>query len=99
MEDKRELLVKWAEEEGVSVAVLLGYLIYLDNYNGGQRSLASLGWKMFQEEDESGNEGYSDQKQGYKNRADRGGYTEMKEQIYQVKVYLTPYYSSHISEF
>ena len=44
-----------------------------------------------QEEDESGNEGYSDQKQGYKNRADRGGYTEMKEQIYQVKVDLTPY--------
>ena len=44
-----------------------------------------------QEEDESGNEGYSDQKQGYKNRADRGGYTEMKEQIYQVKYYLTPY--------
>ena len=51
---------------------------------------------LIQEEDESGNEGYSDQKQGYKNRADRGGYTEMKEQIYQVKVYLTPYYSSHI---
>ena len=49
-----------------------------------------------QEEDESGNEGYSDQKQGYKNRADGGGYTEMKEQIYQVKYYLlTPYYSSH----
>ena len=50
VEDKRELLVKWAEEEGVSVTALLGYLIYLDNWNGGQRSLASLGWKMFQEE-------------------------------------------------
>ena len=50
VEDKRELLVKWAEEEGVSVTVLLGYLIYLDNWNGGQRSLESLGWKMFEEE-------------------------------------------------
>ena len=50
VEDKRELLVKWAEEEGVSVTVLLGYLIYLDNWNGGQRSLASMGWKMFQVE-------------------------------------------------
>ena len=50
VEDKRELLEKWAEEEEVSVTVLLGYLIYLDNWNGGQRSLASLGWKMFQEE-------------------------------------------------
>jgi len=47
------------------------------------------------EEDESGNEGYSDQKQGYKNRADRGGYTEMKEQIYQDKLH---HYKSQLEE-
>ena len=64
-------------------------------WNSNMKIIGSL----IQEEDESGNEGYSDQKQGYKNRADRGGYTEMKEQIYQVKVYLTPYYSSHTSDF
>ena len=36
----------------------------------------------FQDDDES--EGYISQK-GHKGRVDRGGYTEMKEQIYQVR--------------
>jgi len=40
-----------------------------------------------EDDDESGNEGYSSQK-SHKNRGDRtGGYTEMKEQIYQDKLH------------
>ena len=46
----RRRRVEWAEEERVSVSVLLGYFLYLENWNGGERSLAAVGWKMFMEE-------------------------------------------------
>jgi hypothetical protein len=45
--EKRDSLDLWAQEEGVSVTVLLGLLVYLENWNGGDRSLAAIGWKMF----------------------------------------------------
>ena len=44
---KRDILTQWSEEEGVSVTVLLGLLLHLDNYHGGDRSLSALGWKIF----------------------------------------------------
>ena len=43
---KRESLHEWAEEEGVSVTSLLGYLLYLENWNI-DKSLADVGWKFF----------------------------------------------------
>ena len=33
--DKRDILSAWADEEGVSATVLLGYLLYLENYHTG----------------------------------------------------------------
>ena len=47
---KRENLHEWAEEEGVSVTSLLGYLLYLENWNI-DKSLADVGWKIFLKED------------------------------------------------
>ena len=44
---KRDILTQWSEEEGVGVTVLLGLLLHLDNYHGGDRSLSALGWKIF----------------------------------------------------
>ena len=43
-------MVKWAAEEGISVTQLLGYLLYLDNYHKGERSVSAVGWQIFQEE-------------------------------------------------
>ena len=45
--EKREMISQWAENEGVSVSKLLGYLLYLENYHSGDRSLADAGWKIF----------------------------------------------------
>ena len=50
VEEKREILQQWAKEEGVSVTVLLGLFLYLENWNGGNKNLASIGWKIFLEE-------------------------------------------------
>ena len=47
MADKRETFRLWAEEEGVSVTKLLGYLLHLENWPGN-RDEAGLGWKLFQ---------------------------------------------------
>ena len=47
---KRETLKKWSEEEGTTITELLGYLIYLDNYHSGEKSLASLGYRIFKGE-------------------------------------------------
>ena len=43
-------MVKWAAEEGITVTQLLGYLLYLDNYHKGERSVSAVGWQIFQEE-------------------------------------------------
>ena len=48
--EKRETLKKWSEEEGTTITELLGYLIYLDNYHSGEKSLASLGYRIFKGE-------------------------------------------------
>ena len=48
--DKQETLAKWAAEEGITVTQLLGYLLYLDNYHKGERSVSAVGWQIFQEE-------------------------------------------------
>ena len=48
--EKRETLKKWSEEEGTTVTELLGYLIYLNNYHSGEKSLASLGYRIFKGE-------------------------------------------------
>ena len=45
--DKRELFSQWAEQEGVSVTVLLGLILHLENWNGGEKSVAAIGWKIF----------------------------------------------------
>ena len=47
--EKRETLKKWSEEEGTTITELLGYLIYLDNYHSGEKSLASLGYRILRE--------------------------------------------------
>ena len=47
---KRELLEEWAEEEGVTLSKLLGYFLHLENYIEC-RSLAEVGWKIFQGEE------------------------------------------------
>ena len=48
--DKRETLSEWAAEEGITVTQLLGYLLYLDNYHKGERSVSAVGWQIFQGE-------------------------------------------------
>ena len=46
--EKRKVLLRWAEEEGVSATTLLGYLIYLENSHGdGDQNLSDIGWKIF----------------------------------------------------
>lgn len=45
--EKREMLKKWAEQEGTTVTELLGYFLHLDNYHSGEKSLAALGYKIF----------------------------------------------------
>ena len=44
---KRQVVKEWAEEEGVSVTKLLGYIIHLENYPD-DRDLSSAGWRLFQ---------------------------------------------------
>ena len=46
--EKREVISQWAENEGVSVSKLLEYLLYLENYHSGDRSLADACWRIFQ---------------------------------------------------
>ena len=45
--EKRQMFAAWAEEEGVTVTELLGYLLHLDNWNEGDRVTASAGWRLF----------------------------------------------------
>ena len=51
VEKMREMLLKWAEGESVSITALLGYLLYLDNWHQGDRKIADLGWKIFKGEE------------------------------------------------
>ena len=51
VEGIRELLFDCAEREGVSATALLGLLLYFDNWSGGERTLASIGWKIFKGEE------------------------------------------------
>ena len=53
VEGKRAQLQNWAEEENISITALLGYFVYVENYHGGDRCLATIGWKMFMGEDVS----------------------------------------------
>ena len=46
MAEKRVIFSKWAEEEGVKVSELHGYLLHLDNWTE-ERSLAAVGGKIF----------------------------------------------------
>ena len=45
--EKREQFSEWAIEEGVTVTQLLGYLLYLEEYQKGDRDIAHVGWKLF----------------------------------------------------
>ena len=45
--DKRSEIEVWAQEEGVTVSELLGFLLYLENYHSGDREVAQAGWKIF----------------------------------------------------
>ena len=45
--DKRSGIQVWAQEEGVTVTELLGFLLYLENYHSGDREVAQAGWKLF----------------------------------------------------
>ena len=51
VEEKMETLSVWAKEEGVTPTQLVGYLIHLENYHGGDRNLARLGWKIFTDDE------------------------------------------------
>ena len=53
VEEKRILLTQWAEEEGVPVSALLGFLLYLENWNQ-EKSLSTVGWKIFMKEEVTG---------------------------------------------
>ena len=44
--DKRKTFSQWAEEEGVTVVKLLGYLLYLENHMK-EKKLSKVGWKLF----------------------------------------------------
>ena len=46
MEKKREVFQTWAMEEGVSESALLGYLLYLENWNV-DKDLSATAWKIF----------------------------------------------------
>ena len=41
--EMRELLMQWAEGEGVSTTALLGLLLYFDNWSSGDRNIARTG--------------------------------------------------------
>ena len=47
VEEKRKIFSQWAEEEGVTESQLCGYFLHLENWNGGERTLAATGWKIF----------------------------------------------------
>ena len=47
VEGLRDVLEKGALDEGVSVSQLLGYLLHLENYHLGDRSMAATGWRIF----------------------------------------------------
>ena len=47
VENKRDVVNEWSNEEGVSVTQLLGYFLYLENYHQGNRDIASIGWQLF----------------------------------------------------
>ena len=44
--EKRVIFSEWAEEEGVKVSELHGYLLHLENWTE-ERNLAAVGWKIF----------------------------------------------------
>ena len=46
VEDKRDTLQIWALEEGISASSLLGYLLYLENWNL-DKALSATAWKIF----------------------------------------------------
>ena len=46
MYKKRELVTEWAQEEGVTVTELLGYMLHLENWNLNKPN-AAIGWKLF----------------------------------------------------
>ena len=46
VEEKRDVFQSWAQEEGISESALLGYLLYLENWNV-DKNLASTAWKIF----------------------------------------------------
>ena len=46
VEDKRDTLQTWALEEGISASSLLGYLLYLENWNL-DKALSATAWKIF----------------------------------------------------
>ena len=48
--EKRDILVQWAKEEGVSLSELLGFFLHLENWNNGDKSIAAIGWKIFMSE-------------------------------------------------
>ena len=48
---KREVFGQWAEEEGVTVTALLGFLLYLENWNQ-DKTMSAVGWKIFVKEEE-----------------------------------------------
>ena len=48
---KREVFGQWAEEEGVTVTALLGFLLYLENWNQ-DKTMSAVGWKIFMKEEE-----------------------------------------------
>ena len=47
VEGLRDVLEKGALDEGVSVSQLLGYLLHLENYHLGDRSMAATDWRIF----------------------------------------------------
>ena len=47
VEEKKVILKKWADEEGLTVTKLLGYFMHLENYHSGEKSLAAIGYRIF----------------------------------------------------
>lgn len=45
--EKRLTLESWAEEEGISIVELLGYLLHISSYHEGDRGIAGIGWQIF----------------------------------------------------
>ena len=40
--EKRDILVQWAKEEGVSLSELLGFFLHLENWNNADKSIAAI---------------------------------------------------------